>query len=298
MEKEIDLFIYYLHNSKKTSHNTELSYRRDLNKLIGFLKENNITELASIKVADLKAYIIFLENNKLSAATISRNIASLKTFFVYLCKEDKIKENIARLLKAPKIEKKIPVILSSKEISKLLEQPKANNPKEIRDKAMLELLYATGIRVSELIGLQLENINLQMDYIICKSRSKSLVKERIIPFGAEAKNALIKYLKDSRPVLIEDKKSQILFTNCSGLPMSRQGFWKIIKCYAQLAGITCEITPNTFRHSFAAHLVANGADIKMIQEMLGHSDIAATLIYSNFSRNRISEVYHKAHPRG
>lgn len=298
MEKEIELFIYYLHNSKKTSYNTELSYKRDLDKFNLFLHENKFMKIEEIKAEDLKAYISFLEMNKLSAATISRNIASIKAYFIFLCKEEVIKENIALVLKAPKIEKKIPAIMSAQEMVKLLDQPNANNPKEIRDKAMLELLYATGIRVSELINLQLDHLNLQVGYILCKDVSRSQKKERIIPFGAQAKVSLINYLKLARPVLVEDKECKILFANCSGHPMSRQGFWKIIKYYAKLAGITCDIAPHTIRHSFAAHLVENGADLKVVQEMLGHSDITTTLIYTNMGQNRINEEYQKAHPRG
>ena len=180
------------------------------------------------------------------------------------------------------------------EVIKLLEQPSGNSPKEIRDKAMLELLYATGIRVTELITLKLTDINLQMGFIICRDAAK----ERVVPFGKEARNALIRYLDGTREKMMEDPACEYLFANCSGQPMSRQGFWKLIKHYAKKAGITADITPHTLRHSFAAHLVENGADLRSVQEMLGHSDISTTQIYANMNHNRIREVYAKAHPRG
>ena len=184
--------------------------------------------------------------------------------------------------------------MTMNEVNTLLEQPNGDKPKEIRDKAMLELLYATGIRVSELITLRSEDLNLQMNYIVCNHGGK----ERIIPFGLKARNALINYLEHSREALVMNNKSDELFVNCSGVPMSRQGFWKLIKYYSRKAGITTDITPHTLRHSFAAHLVENGADLKSVQEMLGHSDISTTQIYANMNHNHLREVYQKAHPRG
>ena len=180
-----------------------------------------------------------------------------------------------------------------KDVMKLLEQPSGNAPKQIRDKAMLELLYATGIRVSELISLKTTDVNLSMSFIVCRDAHK----ERIIPFGAKARDALMNYLSGAREAMLEDKSSQILFANCSGESMSRQGFWKIIKYYAKKAGIEADITPHTLRHSFAAHLVENGADLKSVQEMLGHSDISTTQVYLNMTQNRLREVYDKTHPR-
>ena len=188
----------------------------------------------------------------------------------------------------------MPEILTTEEVVRLLEQPSGDSPKEIRDKAMLELLYATGIRVTELITLRISEVNLSMSFIVCKDAHK----ERAIPFGMAAKNALIKYMTEAREQMVEDKSSDILFANCSGSPMSRQGFWKLIKYYSKKAGITADITPHTLRHSFAAHLVENGADLRSVQEMLGHSDISTTQIYANMNHNRIREVYAKAHPRG
>ncbi|MBQ6887625.1 MAG: site-specific tyrosine recombinase XerD [Lachnospiraceae bacterium] len=293
MEKEINAFISYLHNVKKTSNNTEMSYKRDLNKLNKFLLERNICEVCKVTSDALESYILCLEEKKFAAATISRNIASIKAFYHYMKKEGFVQEDISEILKAPKIEKKIPEILSMDEVIRLLEQPNGDSPKEIRDKAMLELLYATGIRVTELITLKMSNINLQMGFLVCTEGSK----ERIIPFGKEAKNALMRYLDGIRDSMVEDKQSEILFANCSGKPMSRQGFWKLIKFYAKKAGIEDDITPHTLRHSFAAHLVENGADLRSVQEMLGHSDISTTQVYANMNHNRIRDVYAKAHPR-
>ena len=294
MEREVQEYISYLHNVKHTSNNSEMSYKRDLLKVCHFMQERGINSATAVKEQDLKAYIHVLEEQKLAAATVSRNIASIKAFFLYLFSEGKIQNDAALCLKAPKIEKKMPEILTMGEVSALLEQANGDSPKEIRDKAMLELLYATGIRVTELISLKVSDVNLPMHFIMCRDPHK----ERMIPFGTQAHDALERYLGDVRAEMVEDKSSEILFANCSGKPMSRQGFWKLIKFYAKKAGITADITPHTLRHSFAAHLVENGADLKSVQEMLGHSDISTTQIYANMNHNRIREVYAKAHPRG
>lgn len=294
MEREVQEYISYLHNVKHTSNNTEMSYKRDLLKVCHFMQERGINSATAVKEQDLKAYIHALEEQKLAAATVSRNIASIKAFFLYLFSEGKIQNDAALCLKAPKIEKKMPEILTMGEVSALLEQANGDSPKEIRDKAMLELLYATGIRVTELISLKVSDVNLPMHFIMCRDPHK----ERMIPFGTQAHDALERYLGGVRAEMVEDKSSEILFANCSGKPMSRQGFWKLIKFYAKKAGITADITPHTLRHSFAAHLVENGADLKSVQEMLGHSDISTTQIYVNMNHNRIREVYAKAHPRG
>jgi integrase/recombinase XerD len=294
MQNAINNFISYLHNVKKMSKNTEMSYQRDLEKVLHFLNKQGISSVTSITAKDLSDYVKSMDTENFAVATVSRNIASIKAFFHYLVKEGYVKEDIAVDLKAPKIEKKLPDILTTEEVIQLLEQPNGDSPKEIRDRAMLELLYATGIRVSELISLGITDINMQMNYLICKDNNK----ERMIPFGVEARNAIQIYLEKSRLVMMESADSTILFVNCSGKPMSRQGFWKIIKFYAKKAGITSEITPHTLRHSFAAHLVENGADLRSVQEMLGHSDISTTQIYANLNHNRLREVYAKAHPRG
>lgn len=294
MEQYIQGFIEYLHNVKKMSENTEMSYRRDLAKVVSYLNDQGIKDIKKVTATNLTSYVLYLEKNNFSAATISRNIASLKAFYHYLMKEGIVSEDVAEDLHAPKIEKKIPEILSMEEVVRLLEQPTGDSSKEIRDKAMLELLYATGIRVTELITLKVEDVNLNMGYITCKDANK----ERVIPFGNEAKKALNRYLDGVREAMLADPSSEYLFANCSGQPMSRQGFWKLIKYYAKKAGITSDITPHTLRHSFAAHLVENGADLRSVQEMLGHSDISTTQIYAHMNHSHIKEVYAKAHPRG
>ncbi len=294
MEKEIDAFIVYLHNVKNTSGNTEMSYKRDLEKVLHFMALRSIHEVRDVTAQDLADYVKYLEDNKFAAATVSRNIASLKAFYHYMVQEGLVEEDISDKLKAPKIEKKAPEIMTPDEVVRLLEQPAGDSPKEVRDKAMLELLYATGIRVTELITLALSDVNMQMNFILCRDRNK----ERIIPFGAAAKAAMERYLNGTREEMLENKKSDVLFVNCSGQPMSRQGFWKLIKHYAKKADIQADITPHTLRHSFAAHLVENGADLRSVQEMLGHSDISTTQIYANLNHNHIREVYAKAHPRG
>ena len=294
MEEQIQAFIAYLHNVKGTSRNTELSYQRDLKKLESFLKLQGIGEVEQITATALNSYVRHLEQEQFKAATISRNIASVRAFCHFLLREKIVAADLSENLKAPRVEKKVPGVLSLEEVEKLLEQPGRENPKEIRDRAMLELLYATGIRVSELIGLTLEDVNMQMSYIICHDRTK----ERAVPFGSKAREALTEYFFTARSSMQKDPEEKALFVNCSGKPMSRQGFWKLVKAYAHKAGITEEITPHTLRHSFAAHLVANGADLRSVQEMLGHSDIATTQVYARMNRNHIREVYAKAHPRG
>ncbi|MCR4728500.1 MAG: site-specific tyrosine recombinase XerD [Lachnospiraceae bacterium] len=294
MEQEIKAFISYLHNVKKMSLNTEMSYNRDLAKLNRYMAERGIDDVSKLSQKDLSDYIAYLTDNNFSPATVSRNIACIKSFCHYLYKEQKITADISGNLKAPKVEKKIPEILTTGEVVRLLDQPSGNSPKEVRDKAMLELLYATGIRVSELISLKVTDINLQMNFIVCRDNNK----ERVIPFGREAKHAVLVYLDEVRDSMLETGDEDILFVNCSGQPMSRQGFWKLIKYYAKKAGIDADITPHTLRHSFAAHLVENGADLRAVQEMLGHSDISTTQVYANMGRSRIREVYSKAHPRG
>ena len=294
MEKQILAFISYLHNVKKTSNNTEMSYKRDLEKLCHFMRAEGIHDVKDITAGKLNDYMKYLEDNRFAIATVSRNVASIKAFYHYMMQEGIVTEDVSEKLKAPKIEKKIPEIMSPDEVVRLLEQPNGDSPKEIRDKAMLELLYATGIRVTELITLKVSDVNMQMSFLVCKDTNK----ERVIPFGSAAKNALSRYLNGTREEMMEDKKSDVLFANCSGQPMSRQGFWKLIKYYAKKADIKADITPHTLRHSFAAHLVENGADLRSVQEMLGHSDISTTQIYANLNHNHIREVYAKAHPRG
>ncbi len=293
MENEIRDFIEYMHHAKKSSGNTEISYERDLKKMMRYLREEcGQEDLSKVTETCLNSYMLYLERNQLAAATVSRHVASMRAFFNYLYKVHKIDADPTEHLKPPKVERKAPDILSIAEVDLLLRQPCGSSPKDLRDKAMLELLYATGIRVSELIHLRMEDLNLRMGYIICRESEK----ERIIPIGMMAKKALQAYLQAGREFFAE-KESNMLFTNRSGQAMSRQGFWKILKAYAADAGIEKDITPQMLRHSFAAHLLQNGADLKSVQEMMGHADIASTQMYVNMGMGKIRDVYAKTHPR-
>lgn len=292
MKEEIEKFTSYLKNTKKSSNNTIMSYQRDLNKMCSFMEAKEVAGIGNINDTNLNSYVLYLENQGLSSATISRNIASIKAFFLYLLREGKVKKDPTMLLKPPKCEKKKPKTLTMEEVELLLRQPQGDRPKDLRDKAMLELLYATGLRVSELINLKLSDVNLQMGFLVCSDNSKN----RVIPMDSIALQALDDYIAYSREQM--SKGSDYLFVNCYGTQMTRQGFWKILKFYAKKAGIEKEIGPHMIRHSFALHLVENGADLHAVQEMLGHSDIATTQIYVNMDDNsRLKEVYTKAHPR-
>ena len=290
MTSDIKDFVSYLRDVKKTSKNTEISYQRDLVQLSAFLKEKGITEVGKVTRTSLNSYILYLEKEGKASTTISRELASIKAFFSFMQKEGKIIRDPAELLRAPKIEKKAPLILSVNEVNALLEQPGLSSPKELRDKAMLELLYATGMRVSELINLKLTDLNMQIGYITCRDEHK----ERMVPFGKTAKQALASYLERGRRDLLKGQESEWLFTNCNGKAMSRQGFWKIIKYYGEKAGIQADITPHTLRHSFAAHLIRGGADIHAVQAMLGHSDSTTAQMYAAYSGGTVGEAYRAA----
>lgn len=293
MENAIQDFIIYLHTNKQTSQNTEISYRRDLRKLAAFLQTHGIAEFTDATRTDLDAFILYMEKKHFASSTISRNVASVRALYQYLFREHLMEDNPAEGLKPPRVEKKVPEILTVKEVDMLLRQPDTSTPKGMRDKAMLELLYATGMRVSELIHLGLGDINLSLGYITCQDNGK----ERVIPINHASNQALGQYLENAREHLTKNTGTTSLFTNCSGHAMSRQGFWKMLKGYAKAAGIAGEITPHTLRHSFAAHLIQNGADIKSVQEMLGHSDISTTQVYLNLNTNKIRDVYINSHPR-
>lgn len=281
MNTEIEEFIKYLQDVKKMSRNTVLSYHRDLMQMEAYLREREITEAGRVTKTSLNSYILFLEKEGKASTTISRTLASMKAFFHYEFTLGRIRRNPAELIRAPKIEKKIPVILSTEEVNALLKQPDGRSPKDIRDKAMLEVLYATGIRVSELTGLQLADANTSIGFLTCRDGEK----ERTIPFGKIAKDALTDYLLNSRPHLVRKGDAPWLFVNFSGGQMSRQGFWKIIKFYGDKAGIKSDITPHTLRHSFAAHLIGGGADMRAVQVILGHSDVATTQMYASYMRH-------------
>jgi len=294
MDEAIQKFIRYYHKIKKSSGNTEVSYKRDLEKLRNYLQSDaHIDSWEDVTEETLSSYVLYLENQNYASSSISRSIASIRAFFQYLEKKNLIKENPAENIKPPKIEKKPPQVLGVAEVEKLLAQPDTESTKGMRDSAMLELLYATGMRVSELINLRVSDINLPMCYLTCVDRKT----ERIIPFSNTAKEALARYFEKARPLLVGDRPVEYAFTNCSGSQMSRQGFWKVLKGYAADAGIESDITPHTLRHSFATHMIQNGADLKSLQEMLGHSDISTTQIYVDVSLSHIRDVYSKSHPR-
>lgn len=278
MRGEVDRFEQYLREVKQASENTVQSYRRDLMQMITYLEEKEIREAAKVTKTSLHGYILHMEEQGKAATTISRMMAAMKAFFNYECMQACIRRNPAESLHAPKVEKKAPVVLSVDQVSALLAQPSGQTPKEIRDKAMLALLYATGIRVSELIGIQMEDINMNIGFLVCRDGER----ERTIPFGRSAKAALEEYLEHARNELLRGKGSDYFFVNCTGGAMSRQGFWKIIKYYGEKVGIEEDITPHTLRHSFAAHLIARGADMRAVQTILGHSDMATTQMYAAY----------------
>lgn len=281
MRGEVDRFEQYLREVKQASENTVQSYRRDLMQMITYLEGKEIREAAKVTKTSLHGYILHMEEQGKAATTISRMMAAMKAFFNYECMQACIRRNPAESLHAPKVEKKAPVVLSVDQVSALLAQPSGHTPKEIRDKAMLALLYATGIRVSELIGIQMEDINMNIGFLVCRDGER----ERTIPFGRSAKAALEEYLEHARNELLRGKGSDYFFVNCTGGAMSRQGFWKIIKYYGEKAGIEEDITPHTLRHSFAAHLIARGADMRAVQTILGHSDMATTQMYAAYREN-------------
>lgn len=293
MEDAIQSFIEYLHKNKQTSQNTEISYKRDLRKLASFLETHGVEEFEEATQTNLDAFVLYMEKNNFASSTISRNVASVRALYQYLFREHMIEDNPAEDLRPPRVEKKIPEILTVEEVDTLLKQPDLETPKGMRDKAMLELLYATGMRVSELIHLKMDDVNLTMGYIACQEGGK----ERVIPINHASRRALKRYLGEAREILVKGTGTASLFTNCSGYAMSRQGFWKMLKGYAKAAGIAGDITPHTLRHSFAAHLLQNGADIKSVQEMLGHSDISTTQVYLHLNDNKIRDVYMNTHPR-
>ena len=293
MEQRIVDFTEYLRKEKKSSENTVLSYTRDLRGFCRFMQESGIFDVAKVNRTNVMTYVYELQKQHKAGATVSRNIASIRSFYQFLQRKGLVTENPAADLELPKVEKKMPEILSLDKVELLLEQPCGDEDKEIRDKAMLELLYATGIRVTELISLKVEDINLPLEYIHCGNDGKS----RLIPIGAQAKFSLRRYMEKVREHMVSKPEEEVLFVNCNGKPMTRQGFWKIIKSYAKKAGIEEDITPHMLRHSFAAHLIENGADLRSVQEMLGHSDISTTQIYTKLTNQKLKNVYAKAHPR-
>lgn len=290
MRKQIEDFTCYLQEVKQSSQNTIKAYQNDLNKLEAYLIKQGIENVTRITETSLNSYVLSLERDNLSAATVSRHIASIKAFLLYLLRKGDILGDPSERIRPPRVMKKSPSVIKEDKIIALLNQPDINTSKGSRDKAMLELLYATGIKVSELINIKLSDVNLSGKYITCGDRH-----ERSIPFGNAAKDSLSLYL-DVRNKLFDKIDSEYLFLNNQGEQLSRQGFWKILKGYAKELGIEA-INPNMIRHSFAAHMIENGADIGVVQKFLGHTDISTTQLYLTHNYQNSREVYANTHPR-
>lgn len=286
-------FEEFLINVKHSSKNTVSSYMRDINQFASYISNEFSESIADADNGTISAYVKYLKKSGKSYATVSRALASIKGFYGFLITEGEISQNPVYGIHLEKEEKKLPEILTSREVELLLEQPKQTDMKGFRDKAMLELLYATGMRVSELISLDIDNVSLSAGIIRCRSGDK----DRFIPMYHTAVRALSEYIENIRGNLIAVPTEKALFVNMNGERMSRQGFWKLIKHYQNMAGIKKDITPHTLRHSFAAHLLENGADLKSIQEMLGHADISSTQVYTHLVKKQLKDVYAKAHPR-
>ena len=290
----IDDFFEYLKTERKMAKNTLEAYRRDVLEFAEFEKSRDINDLRETQGTEVVAFLLQLKNNGKSAATVNRKLASVRAFYNYLRINDQVKSNPTQNIKSPRIERKAVEYLTLEEVDRLLSVPD-DTLIGIRDRAMLELLYATGIRVTELIEANLEDINLRMGFITCAGDQS---KARIIPIGRPARAALESYIYDARPAIVKEKNDRkSLFVNYTGERITRQGMWKILKEYGRKAGLEEKLTPNVLRNSFAVHMLQNGADLKSLQELMGHEDISATQIYLTVTKNRIKDVYDRTHPR-
>lgn len=296
MENQLKDFIHFLLVEKGLAKNTIISYERDLKSYLQYLNQvESLSQLNDVQRVHIVHFLGFLKEQGKSSRTIARHIASLRAFHQFLLRDKAVDHDPSVHIETPKMERSLPKVLNLQEVEILLDSPKQNDHFGIRDKAMLEILYATGIRVSELIGLNLGDVHLTMGFVRCIGKGN---KERIIPIGHTAANALQSYLSFGRPHFITKKhKEDALFLNHHGNRLTRQGFWKILKRLAKEAGIEKDLTPHTLRHSFATHLLENGADLRAVQEMLGHADISTTQIYTHVSKTRLKDVYSKFHPR-
>ena len=291
MQKQIKNFLNFIENDKKVSDNTLQSYKRDILQYEEYVEKNRINYL-KINEEEIKEYLTHMSEIGKKSSTISRSLASIRSFYQYLLKVKKIKRDPTDGIQSPKIEKKAPAVLTSQEVELLLEQPKNVDLKGIRDKAMLEFAYATGMKVTEIISLNIDDVNIEEGFVTCKTKDKS----RNIPLGSLSLKALKDYIENSRNILIKDENETSLFVNTNGQRLTRQGFWKIVKYYKEQAHISKDITPHILRHSFATHLLQNGADLKSIQVMLGHTDISTTQIYTHVSKEELKENYNNYHP--
>ena len=290
----IQAYENYLTKVKQASGNTVSSYMRDIRQFSDWLQRSQELDVLGAKQVNISEYLTYMQNQGKSGATASRTLASLKNFYAYAVSSGFLEESpVSSEIHVERGEKKLPQILTGKEVELLLAQPSCVDPKGYRDKAMLEVMYATGIRVTELIDLNCEDVNLELGIVKCSGAKKS----RAIPLYPAALRALSVYLRDVRPVMIADPRETALFVNISGGRMSRQGFWKILKFYQTKAGIEKEITPHTLRHSFAVHLLENGADLGSLQELMGHSDISSTQLYTHMINQKLKSVYEKCHPK-
>ena len=289
----IEDFQEYLYTEKKASPNTVSSYLCDITQFVDYVDVHFKCGLESVTHEEVSDYVAWMQRSGKSSASVSRAVAALKCLYNHLISVGQVSKNPVLDITLVREAKKLPQILTSKEVELLLEQPKCIDTKGYRDRAMLELLYATGIRVTELISLDIDDVNLAAGVIRCRSKNK----ERLIPLYPAAVNAIGEYINKVRPAMISAPDVAALFVNVNGDRMSRQGFWKIVKVYQEKAGIKKDITPHTLRHSFAAHLLENGADLRSIQEMLGHADISSTHVYAQLVKKKLKDVYNKAHPR-
>jgi len=294
MKTLMENFLYYLVVEKGLADNTVTSYQFDLISFTAFLNHKSVTEIKEVTRHHIIAYLLDLKNQEKSSATLARHMACIKSFFHFLLRENVINQDPTCHLETPKLTQLLPRILSMEETKLLLDQPKTGTVLGLRDKAMLELIYATGLRVSELIDLNVQDINMDMGFLCCLGKGS---KERIVPIGSFAVNALREYLRGSRVKLVKKSKEEALFVNQHGRRLTRQGFWKILKGYGTEAKIPISITPHTLRHSIATHMLENGADLRTVQEILGHADITTTQIYTHLTKTHLKEVYDHCHPR-
>ncbi|QNO16197.1 site-specific tyrosine recombinase XerD [Alkalicella caledoniensis] len=294
MENLLSDYLTYLRVERGLAENTVLSYERDLKKFISFAKKSGFTSIESIQRQQIITYLLKLQGENMAPSSVTRNLASIRSFFSYLNIENLTKNDPSSDLDSPKLSKKLPKVITIDEVEDLLQQPDETDKFGIRDRAMLEILYATGLRVSELISLDVDDVNLELGFLRCIGKGS---KERIVPLGKIAISYLKIYLDNTRNKLVKTIEQKSLFVNFHGRRLTRQGFWKIVKKYANQAGIKSEITPHTLRHSFATHLLENGADLRSVQEMLGHADISTTQIYTHVTQKKLQKVHKEFHPR-
>ncbi len=295
VEQLLDQFLHYLVVEKGLSKNTIEAYSHGLNRFLDYLKKKGIQEIPRVNKFDVRAFLLALKKKGLSTKSVVRNLVAIRSLFQFLIREGILETNPIETLESPKIPKTLPEILTLKEVEQLLEQPNPKTPMGMRDRAMLEVLYATGMRVSELTQLPMNQINLEGGYVLVFGKGS---KERIIPLGSEAMKWVALYLKGPRERLAKRKESPFLFISRMGRGMSRQQFWKHIKAYGRKAGVQKRITPHLLRHSFASHLLERGADLRSVQMMLGHVDISTTQIYTHVTGERLKKIHQRYHPRG